>query len=158
MLDGSLHNTECIKDRLQLRLNDILKQEWLVATCSNRICTKETLEFEEYLITLDFKYMKNLRKFICRSHNLPVNNGRFIEVMQADLKCTLCKNGDVGDEYHYLCVCSYFNAERTKFIGNGMIMNPLTYKHLLNSRNSSTLKQISKCIGIIFSKFAYRKY
>ena len=70
--------------------------------------------------------MKTLCKFRCRSHYLPVNNGRFIEVTQADLKCTLCKNGDVGDEYHYLCVCSYFNAERTKFIGNGMIMNPLT--------------------------------
>ena len=40
----------------------------------------------------------------------------------------VCKNGDVGDEYHYLCVCSYFNAERTKFIGNGTIMNPLTYR------------------------------
>ena len=131
LLDGSLHNTECIKDRLQLRLNDILKQEWLVSTYTNRVCTnytifKETLEFEEYLITLDFKYMKNLCKFRCRSHNLPVNNGRFIEVTQADLKCTLCKNGDVGDEYHYLCVCSYFNAERTKFIGNGMIINSLT--------------------------------
>ena len=49
--------------------------------------------------------MNNLCKFRCRSHNLPVNNGRFIEVTQADLKCTLCKNGDVGDEYHYLCVC-----------------------------------------------------
>ena len=48
-----------------------------------------------------------------------------------------------------------FNAERTKFIGIGMIMNPLTYEHLLNSRNSSTLKQISKFIGIIFSKFVY---
>ena len=76
---------------------------------------------------------------------------------QADLKCTLCKNGDVGDEYHYLCVCSYFNAERTKFIGNGMIINSLTYKHLLNSRNASTLKQISKFIGIIFSKFVYNE-
>ena len=54
-----------------------------------------------------------------------------------------------------LCVCSYFNAERTKFIGNGMIMNPLTYKHLVNSRNSSTLKQICKFIGIILSKFVY---
>ena len=54
-----------------------------------------------------------------------------------------------------MCVCSYFNAERTKCIGNGMIMNPLTYKHLLNSRNASTLKQISKFIGIIFSKFVY---
>ena len=96
LLDGSLHNTECIKDRLQLRLNDILKQECLVATCSNRVCTnyiifKETLEFEEYLITLDFKYMKNLCNFRCRFHNHPVNNGRFIEVTQADLKCTLCK-------------------------------------------------------------------
>ena len=79
--------------------------------------------------------MKNLCKFRWRSHNLPVNNGRFIEVTQADLKCrpTLCKNGDVGDEYHYVCVC--VPTERTKFVGNGMIMNPLTYTHLLNSRN-----------------------
>ena len=102
--------------------------------------------------------MKNLCKFRCRSHNLPVNNGTFIEVTQADLKCTLCKNGDVGDAYYYLCVSSYFNAECTKFIGNGMIMNPLTYKHLLNSRNAITLKQMSKFIGIIFSKFVYGKY
>ena len=39
--------------------------------------------------------------------------------------------------------------------GIGMIINSLTYKHLLNSRNASTLKQISKFIGIIFSKFVY---
>ena len=57
--------------------------------------------------------------------------------------------------YHYLGVCSYFNAERTKFLGNGMILNPVTYKHLLNSRNASTLKQIAKFIGLIFSKFVY---
>ena len=49
--------------------------------------------------------MKNLCKFRCRSHHLPVNNGQFIEVTKADLKCTLCKSGDDGDEYHYLCVC-----------------------------------------------------
>ena len=132
----------------------------MAATCSNRVCTnytvfKETLECEEYLINLDFKYINNLCKFRCRSRHLPVNNSRFIELTQADLKCTLCKSGEVGDEYHYLCVCSYFNAERTKFLGNGMILNPVTYKHLLNSRNASTLKQIAKFIGLIFSKFVY---
>ena len=56
-----------------------------------------------------------------------------------------------------VCVCSYFNAERTKFLGNGMILNPVTYKHLLNSRNASTLRQIAKFIGLIFSKFVYGK-
>ena len=65
--------------------------------------------------------MKNLCKFRCRSHHLPVNNGRFIEVTLADLKCTLCKSDEVGAEYHYVCVGSYFNAKRTKFLGNGMI-------------------------------------
>ena len=64
LLGGCLHNTECKKDRLQLRLNDIFKQELLAATRSNRLCTnytifKEILEFEEYLINLDYKYMKN---------------------------------------------------------------------------------------------------
>ena len=38
-------------------------------------------------------------------------------------------------------VCSYLNAERTKFLGNGMILNPVTYKHLLNSRSTSTLNK-----------------
>ena len=111
LLDGSLHNTECIKDRLQLRLNDIFKQEWLAATCSNRVCTnytvfKETLEFEEYLINLDFKYIKNLCKYRCRSHHLPVNNGRFIEVTQADLKCTvLCAKVVRLVTNIIICVC-----------------------------------------------------
>ena len=53
-------------------------------------------------------------------------------------------------------MCSYFNAERTTFLGNGMILNPVSYKHLLNSRNASSLKQIAKFVGLIFSKFVYR--
>ena len=133
---GSLYNTECIKDRLQLRLNDIFKQEWLATTCSNRVCTnytifKETLVFVEYLINLDYKYLKNLCQFRCRSHHIPVN-GRFIEVTQAVLNCTLIKSGDVGEEYHYLCacvcVCPYFNAERTTFLGNGVILNRISFR------------------------------
>ena len=75
-------------------------------------------------------------------------------VTHAYLKCTLCASGDVGDEYNYLFVCSYFNAERMKFLGNGVISNPATYKHLLNSRNASTLKQISMFIGL-FSRSLY---
>ena len=55
-------------------------------------------------------------------------------------------------------MCSYFNAERTTFLGNGMILNPVSYKHLLNSRNASSLKQIAKFVGLIFSKFVYREY
>ena len=55
-------------------------------------------------------------------------------------------------------MCSYFNAERTTFLGNGMILNPVSYKHLLNSRNASSLKQIAKLVGLIFSKFVYREY
>ena len=54
-------------------------------------------------------------------------------------------------------MCSYFNAERTTFLGNGMILNPVSYKHLLNSRNASSLKQIAKFAGLIFSKFVYRE-
>ena len=55
-------------------------------------------------------------------------------------------------------MCSYFNAERTTFLGNGMILNPVSYKHLLNSRNASSLKQIAKFVGLIFSKFVYMEH
>ena len=57
----------------------------------------------------------------------------------------------------FVCVCSYFNAERTTLLGNGMSLNPVSYKHLLNSRNASSLKQIAKFVGLIFSKFVYRE-
>ena len=46
-------------------------------------------------------------------------------------------------------------GERTKFLDNEMIFNHVTYKHLLNSTNASTLKQVSKFIGTIFSEFVY---
>ena len=36
-----------------------------------------------------------------------------------------------------------------------MILNHVTYKHLLNTRNASTLERVSKFIGIIFSEFVY---
>ena len=45
----------------------------------------------------------------------------------------------------------------TTFLGNGMILNRVSYKHLLNSRNASSLKQIAKFVGLIFSKFVYRE-
>ena len=50
LLDGSLHKTECIyiKDRLQLRLNDIFKQEWLVEIRSNRVFTNFAVLMKEF--------------------------------------------------------------------------------------------------------------
>ena len=50
--------------------------------------------------------------------------------------------------------------ERRLYNGNGMILNHMTYKYLLNSRNVSTLKQVSKYIGIVYSECVcmYGKY
>ena len=88
--------------------------------CTN--FTIETLEFEEYLINLDFKYMKNLCKFICGSHHLPVNNSRFILNYRS-----------------YAGRLEKYFVQRTKFLGNRMILNLVTYKHLLKRKYPSLL-------------------
>ena len=50
--------------------------------------------------------MKNLCTFRCRSHNLPVNNGRVIEVTQADLKFNvLCVKIVMLVMNIIICVC-----------------------------------------------------
>ena len=68
-----------------------------------------------------------------------------------DLKCNLCKSGDVGDEYQYICVCvPTLMLSRQSFFWQLNDFEPVTYKHLSNRR-----KKISKFIGLIFSKFVY---
>ena len=109
LLDGDNHANSWIMSNLSLRLNDMSRQDWHAAKQTNRVCSnyrefKEELVMEEYLTHLSFIDRKNLCKFRCRSHNLPVNNGRFIEVTRSEMQCVLCNTGEVGDEYHYLCL------------------------------------------------------
>ena len=40
---------------------------------------------------------------------------RWQDVARENRKCLLCNSGDIGDEFHYIFMCSVFNDDRKQF-------------------------------------------
>jgi hypothetical protein len=63
----------------------------------------------------------------------------------------------LGDEFHYLCECHFFNSLRQKFIDSKFSNHPNIYKleSLMNTRSSNltTLSKLALFCKIIISKF-----
>ena len=61
----------------------------------------------------------------------------------------------LGDEFHYLLECTYFIEERKKYLPKFYIrqVNILTFQNLMSTENLKLLKQLSRFISILLSKF-----
>ena len=119
-------NVSCIdidyfKQIFAQRCDDIFLQNWHTSINENSQCTnysifKQSLQIEDYLVQLDDDAKYTIAKFRTRSHHLPVTNNRFQSNNTEDTTCPLCQNGEIGDEFHYLFKCTYFNESRNKFL------------------------------------------
>ena len=63
---------------------------------------KADFEFEYYLTHIPFSVRKYLLKFRTLNHKLLVETGRWRNIPRNERKCL----NDIGDEYHYLMVCT----------------------------------------------------
>ena len=50
--------------------------------------------------------------FRCLNHRLPIERGRFWGIERDDRICDICNKNQLGDEYHYLFNCTFFNNEK----------------------------------------------
>jgi len=66
-------------------------------------------------------------KFRTRNYRLPVEVGCWTNINYEDRKCKLCESNCVGDEFHYILECSYFNFERNKIIKSRRSRIPNTW-------------------------------
>ena len=116
---------------------------------------KNYLKMEYYLTTLNYKERIILTKFRCGNTMLPIISGRYSNISRNERNCILCTSGNLGDEYHYLFSCQYFENERTCYIDQYFLNNPTVYKmyELFNSKKISTLSHLSKFCYIIMEKF-----
>ena len=62
------------------------------------------------------------------NHRLPIELGRYNEIVRKDRLCTLCQSNDIGDEYHYLFICPFVKSSRDKYIPKTCIRNPSVLK------------------------------
>ena len=99
-----------LKNTVKRVLIDQFKQKWHddMYTSSKGInyrIFKTNHCIENYLVLLPEK----LRKIICRyrtcNHFLPIECGRWQNIIRENRICQLCSKNEIGDEYHYLFTC-----------------------------------------------------
>ena len=145
---------------LKLRISDIFKQNWHsnvnnMSSCLNYRLFKNEHNFEKYLEILDPINRISFARFRCGNSKIPIVIGRINKKPVDECLCVLCDSGDVGDEYHYIMKCKFFERERKNLLPSYYFRNPniIMFELLFTTKNKNILIKISKFVSIILSKF-----
>ena len=84
---------------------------------------------------------------------MPIEQGRFWGVDRDDRICDICNLNNIGDEFHYLFECTFFENERKLLLPVDVLKNPNTVKFydLFNDVNFNDKIKIAKFCKIILS-------
>jgi hypothetical protein len=84
---------------------------------------KSNLTLESYLLIKNPEHRKALTRFRTSSHNLPIERGRYLNILPNNRLCQLCQSGAVGDEYHTAMIC-----KNESLVSNRKIFLDFCYK------------------------------
>ena len=123
--------------------------------CINYRIYKSDFGIEKYFTVLPPDLMYTLIRFRCGSHKLPIETGRFYNIDRSERLCDLCDKEELGDEFHYIFNCTFFNTERRKFIPQHIYNNRniQSLSDLMNSHDKYTLVGLAKFCKIVMSIF-----
>ena len=101
---------------------------------------------ESYILNLDVSLLRDLARFRCGSTNIPTISGRYINIPRDERNCTLCDSSVMGDEYHLLFNCPFFNNDRSDLIPRYYTVRPSAYKFglLMNKKGKKIQINLSK--------------
>ena len=107
-----------------------------------------------YCFELSTSNRMYLSKFRCRSNYMPVSKVYKHEDTY-DTKCKLCDKNEIGDEFHYLFICSVFQENRKRLLKEYYRKFPGMYKfiELMSTSNMKNLKKLAEFATIIIRKF-----
>ena len=116
---------------------------------------KHNFGLEKYFLTVPRNVYLPLFKLRTSNHKLPVETGRWDGSARHERICQLCPLRDIGDEYHYICKCPYFAAERSIYVKPYYIKRPSMFKFckLLGSNSEIEMRKLSQFAQILFRKF-----
>ena len=62
---------------------------------------KPEFGFENYLLHAPYQYTTSITKFRLSNHKLPVERGRYLNIIRSERTCDVCDMNVLG-EYHYI--------------------------------------------------------
>ena len=140
--------TRCLKDQyIQQWLSDVDTNELFY----NYRLFKNVFQSERYLLILPQQFSLSFLHFRTLNHRLPIQRGRFIGVLRKERVCNLCNNGDIGDEFHYVFQCNYFNNDRNNLIPSYYRNKPNVIKffELFTTTKKKTLIQLARFLQLV---------
>ena len=127
-------------------------QNWCNITLTYRLF-KDSFMPEPYLEILDAKNAIILCKFRTTNHRLPIELGRWQNIERSNRICLLCDTNDIGDEFHYILQCRYFEQNCKHLIPsyfrNTCRPNVLKFKNIMTVTKKSYLLKLCKMIKVI---------
>jgi hypothetical protein len=80
---------------------------------------------------------------------------RFFGIDRDERLCDLCDHSELGDEFHYLCNCTFFAEERKKYLPRNLLQvrNVISFNSLMNSEDRFVLIGLAKYCNIVMSIF-----
>ena len=151
------------KNNTKIRLNNIYANIWSESVFNNSVCLNYRVmtvakKTQTYILKLPKKYVYILCKFKCANHRLPIVEGRYTGIPVHERTCTLCTTNDIGDEFHYLFNCTFFHAQRVRYILRYYYTDPNTQKmmQLFESPDYQEMVKLAKFADIIMRQFSHR--
>lgn len=151
-------NKNWLKSIVKQRLIDQFLQDWYSLVQNSPKSTnyrifKTELKFEEYFNILDIKNAIVLCRFRTTNHKLPIETGRWQNVMRQNRICLLCNTNSIGDEFHYILECNYFSDKRREHISKTFTNRPniLKFCSLFTNKRKPVLLKLCKLIRCINS-------
>ena len=146
-------NEGWFKEKIKRSLKDQFIQSFYTHNDNDPIFTnyrmfKTTFAKECYLANLPNNYATILAKFRTTNNYAPVNRLRFTQTIRTDRKCRKCDLQDVGDEFHYIFICPYFDQFRQQYLPTNLLTRPntITYEKLMTSKDKAILIKLGKFI------------
>ena len=161
---GNGFSNTYVKNAIKLRIKDIFQQNWHEMKSTHSYCPfydiiKTDWKLEKYLTDLSYQQRVSLCKFRCRSNFIPVASSRFTSEIETDdhYICPLCNYNCVGDEFHYLFKCPFFEDDRKKYLDP--VPNHPDLFHassLFNSGDRTILRKLADFVDLIMKIFEHR--
>jgi hypothetical protein len=116
---------------------------------------KISFEPEKYLELVPANVYKIILKFRTCNHKLPIEVGRYANIERYLRICRHCTTNSVGDEYHYLFVCTHPDivAARSVYLPHYYQANVCinNYFHLMQHlKTEHVIDYLSKFVKIMF--------
>ena len=89
---------------------------------------KDYFGMEVYFDILDNKNVVVLCRFRTANHKLPIEIRRWNNTNRNNRICTHCNKNELGDEFHYILDCPFFEQDRNIYIPKYYYSRPKCFK------------------------------